>query len=80
MKSSTIIFRVVVFLIVLCMIGFSVLSVSDIFPDILIEPLFCAKWDKKVISRRIVMEKWYLLIVEMCEKNIKNTVALLVSN
>ena len=40
MKSSTIIFRIVVFLIVLCMIGFSVLSVSDIFPDILIEP----KW------------------------------------
>lgn len=40
MKSSTIIFRIVVFLIVLCMIGFSVLSVLDIFPDILIEP----KW------------------------------------
>lgn len=40
MKSSTIIFRIVVFLIVFCMIGFSVLSVSDIFPDILIEP----KW------------------------------------
>ena len=40
MKSSTIIFRIVVFLIVLCMIGFSVVSVSDIFPDILIEP----KW------------------------------------
>lgn len=45
MKSSTIIFRIVVFLIVLCMIGFSVLSVSDIFPDILIEP----KWHFSLI-------------------------------
>ena len=31
------------------------------------ESLFCAKWGKKVISRRIVMGN-ELLVVEMCEK------------
>ena len=42
--------------------------------------LFCCKDTKNIVSRRIVIGRLYLLVVEMCEKTIKNMVALLVSN